>query len=333
MPPPGLPQPARYFPIRNNRYEVGAGFSPLGTNFGNGEQDGLHFQFDNRFHPYRDSKLTARQERLDRYYITSSDGAGLQPMVVTWLLRTLEHEAAQYFRIGKGEGGRQVLDCRLTGAQLVFEPGEGYAGGCTVQPAPRDGIDALACQVQEDIAVMTLDGGKGKLVLLHLCFPNHWSAEAKIGKSFNTLHAPVAGFENTARAAPRLMQSIMEHGPFVRHAWGLAMDDELNRHPDSPQRGNPMGRPGGVTGPDGINMRVERQVLTPLPGTDAFVFLIRTYFLNVAELSAPERTSLRLALKSMTPEQAVYKGLDRVRESVMEVLEKGCVSWGGYRRQ
>ena len=87
-----------------------------------------------------------------------------------------------------------------------------------------------------------------------------------------------------------------------------------------------MERPGEVTRLDEINMRVERQVLTPLPGTDAFVFLIRTYFLNVAELSAPERISLRLALKSMTPEQAAYKGLDRVRESVMEVLEKGCVS-------
>ncbi|MEH2315065.1 MAG: heme-dependent oxidative N-demethylase subunit alpha family protein [Nostoc sp.] len=41
--------------------------------------------------------------------------------------------------------------------------------------------------------------GKNWLSAVHLCYPNHWSAEEKIGKDFATIHALVAGMEKINR--------------------------------------------------------------------------------------------------------------------------------------
>jgi hypothetical protein len=320
MDPPGLSKPARYFPIRNGRHEFSAGFSPLETSFGNGRPDLLHFQLDSQFDHHRKSKLSSRQEQLGKYYFPLIQDHGLRQKVVQWMISRLVIETPDYFTVSVDAEGGKVVHCRLTGEILILDGCGGYMTGGSVRPEYLDGVDALACQVQEDLAVMTMGDGTGKLVLLHLCFPNHWSGEEKIGRNFQEVHQPVAGFERLAQSAPQLMESVMDRGPYVRFAWGLTTDDELNRHPDRSPCGILPRRLDVVEGLDELYMRIERQVLAPLPGTDAFIFLIRTYFLNVAELDGDEQVELSSALVSMTQKQRIYKGLARGWERILELL-------------
>jgi hypothetical protein len=76
--------------------------------------------------------------------------------------------------------------------------------------------------------------------------------------------------------------------------------------------------------PAPLFLRVERQVLWGFPEHDAFVFTIRTYFWDCAELKKdPSRTqALISAIHSMTPESLVYKGLHESKPAVVEWLQK-----------
>jgi len=55
-------------------------------------------------------------------------------------------------------------------------------------------------------------------------------------------------------------------------------------------------------------VRVERQNLIGLKEVNAFIFTIRTYFYNVADLSGDEKISLIKAVGSMTDAALEYKG-------------------------
>ena len=83
-------------------------------------------------------------------------------------------------------------------------------------------LDALARLVAEDLAIIRRDPAEGRdwLAWIHLAFPNHWSPAAKVGRSFLTVHEPVADFDRVARSANRMLEALVHRGPFVRFAWG-----------------------------------------------------------------------------------------------------------------
>jgi hypothetical protein len=105
-------------------------------------------------------------------------------------------------------------------------------------------------------------------------------------------------------------------GPFVRFAWGVATDAELNHHP----RNEFKGREFDPQNPE-LYLRIERQTITSFPFAGGALFTIRTYLLNCAtEISPTERTALVSAIESMTPESLAYKGLERTREEIVRWL-------------
>jgi hypothetical protein len=95
-------------------------------------------------------------------------------------------------------------------------------------------FDALCCQVQEDIAVCQLNRNEDWLAAIHLCAPNHWAPQDKIGKPFNKVHAPVADMEKINASYRKMFDSLVHKGPFTRFAWGIATDTRLNHHPVAP---------------------------------------------------------------------------------------------------
>src|SRR5690606_12959336 len=145
-------------------------------------------------------------------------------------------------------------------------------------PPYRDLFDALASQVQEDLSVWKRDttttmpdpqAGTGEfprewMAAIHLCYANHWGAEEKIGRTFNHVHKPVAGFQKLAQAAPGLVEMMVSKGPFVRFAWGVATDRELNHHP----KNEFQGRQFDPAKPE-LQLRIERQTLTSFPEVGA----------------------------------------------------------------
>lgn len=305
-----LPEPAQFFPFRSGKYDVGANLKRLGFDFGNAEQDQRVFQIDRQWPVYIDEKNRSRREAFAKYVCFDRFDDKLQRAVHRWFIDRLTSEYPQLFRILPREQGEKELHCELSKQTLHFDVDNAWLGGDT---SFHNGFDALCMQAQEDIAVVKVfDDGSDALVAAHLCLPNHWAAQDKIGRSFLRIHEPVADFVKVAQHAAPLMKNMLQAGSYVRFAWGVATDNELNHHPvpppSHPHRPLWHGRRFDPRHPSAF-VRVERQTLTGLPEESAFVFTIRTYFLDIANLTALDRHALVEAIVSMSPAVLSYKGL------------------------
>jgi hypothetical protein len=182
-------------------------------------------------------------------------------------------------------------------------------------------FDALCSQVQEDLAVCQLQDTRDWLATIHLCAPNHWAAEDKIGKPFDAVHAPVPGMEKTMPHYFKMLQSVIHKGPFTRYAWGISTDNRLNHHPVAPPGINQQAWQGRkINEASQLFIRTERQNLVGFPQVNAFLFTIRTYFYEVGLLEDHEKTALWSAVRSMSPDALAYKGLTGVTEFLSQHL-------------
>lgn len=332
-PEPDIPNwlgpPAEYFPLQNGRYEVRPGLARLGTDFGNGAADSRLFQLDRRFPAYRAAKLEARAENLTKYHPPGPLGTAAAARVSRLIARRLRDEYPHGFVLREHAQGRE-LECRLTGETLLFGPDWAWRGTTGNQPTPgyRSALDALAGQMQEDLTVVALGpDGSDCVAGLHLCFPNHWAAGDKIGRSFVATHEPVAGIDPISRNAAKLVRTMIEKGPFVRFAWGLATDDRLNHHPSAPPGTDAaewIGRRFDAARPR-LFLRVERQTTHGLPEAGCALFTIRTYFADCAVLRRdPARNrALQSAIATMPAESLAYKGLSESRAAILDWLRAG----------
>ncbi len=317
-----LPLPAHYWPFSSGDYEVKAGLHRLGTEFGNGRIDDVEFQIDQGWLRHRREKLAARSECLDKYVVETGCTAAAMGALVCHLIQTLVREHPVHFQRVEELPGF-ALRCALSGETLHFDRNWRLTGvqGAGVTPAYRSAFDAVACQIQEDLALVEVHGGGDRVTALHLCLPNHWAARDKIGGDFNAVHGPVPGTTKIQRKSRALVPSLASRGPFVRFAWGLATDTRLNHHPDSPPdwpdelwRGRQFGAPGA-----GMFVRVERQVTVPLAPVSAFLFIIHTYFEDVRALDAALQERLAAAVVSMTLQTRRYKGID---DHALDAIER-----------
>ena len=311
--------PARYFPFAGGRYRVEPGLSKFGRDFGNGAAEGHVFQFDRGFSAYRAAKLAARAERLGKYYQRQEFSPAVAGAATDFITRRLSAENPELFQ-RQDRGDRRTLACRLTGEVLHFDDAMCLTGAeSVVVPPYADAFDALACQVQEDLAVISTAGGRHWLSAVHLCFPNHWAAEDKVGRSFSAIHEPVAGIDPVNRRAETLVRTMTAAADgLVRFAWGVTADPRLNHHPRPPANAPPLvefdpGEPRAF-------VRVERQTMWGLGDAGASLFTIRTYILDCADLSPPERADLTAAVESMTTESLAYKGLAPWKDALVKWL-------------
>jgi hypothetical protein len=182
-------------------------------------------------------------------------------------------------------------------------------------------FDVLCRQVQEDVAVVQLEGDKDWLAAIHLCSPNHWDPRTKIGRPFNEIHMPVPHIERTVKNYQVMLKMIIDKEPFTRFAWGISTDDRLNHHPEPPVGYDPEEWRGRKFS-DQFFVRVERQNLIGLKEVNAFIFTIRTYFYNVEELNSEERKALATAISSMTKESLDYKGMSEFKTKLLSLLAK-----------
>jgi hypothetical protein len=282
------------------------------------------FQLDRHFNAYRQEKLRARRERLKKYYQTRDVEPALDHAVTRFLVNRLITEHPVAFHAAAGPDGMTRLQCRCSGESLQLDPTR-VTGTPPVEPPYVNALDALACQIQEDVAVVQLGADeRGLLRAIHLCFPNHWAAEDKIGKDFVDLHEPVPGMERTHRQAGPSLQALVHRGPYVRFAWGLSTDRRLNHHPEPPPDITANEWQGRRFDPDHpqVWVRVERQVIWGLAEVNAFVFTIRTYFNDLAEVrrDPQQRDALLRAIGSMSPATLNYKGLADYRDDLLRWL-------------
>lgn len=321
---------ACYFPLDNGRYEVKPGLMPLGVDLGNDRIDRQVFQIDSNFAHYRQAKLIERNERLSKYYQTYNY-CGVAGAIACLLITRLTQEYPQYFQLERLSTGDFALHCYLTAETLYLDADWQLQGAqSNVTPAYVSTLDALASQVQEDLAVVCRGSdGANWLSAIHLCYPNHWAAEDKICKDFALVHAPVAGMEKINQRASAIVNTMIAREPMVRFAWGLSTDTRLNHHPQPPlgiSLEQWQGREFNIDNPQ-LYLRIERQTIWGLPEYQAALFTIRTYFRDCRAIKqdAVLRPKLVAALDSMTADSLVYKGLAESKNSILRWLnDESC---------
>jgi hypothetical protein len=322
-----LDRVACYFPLTNGRYEVKPGLVRFGTDFGNQESDQQVFQIDEQFAHYRQVKQLARKERLSKYFQTSNFSKELERTIAQFITNRLTQEYPQWFQL-KQQSNDLILQSQLTQEILRFNQ-EFELQRVETQKESIDYIstlDALANQVQEDLTIVCRAQERHWVSAIHLCFPNHWSAEEKVGREFARVHEPVAGMEALNRRGDAIVHTMITRPPMIRFAWGLSTDTRLNHHPEPPLNISMLewtGRDFNPTEPQ-LYLRVERQVIWGFPEVDAALFTIRTYFHDCQMLKrdAAYRSQLIAAIRSMSPQSLVYKGLATSHTAILKWLEQ-----------
>ena len=319
-----LAAPANYFPFKSGHYKVAAGLFPLDTDFGNGPRDAHIFQLDNLYADYRRQKNQAHDATPEKHYCRATPDPHTSAQAARLIIAQLCRQHPDKFSCQK-QNSQWLLHCRPSGETLCFGP-QYQLQTARETPSYADALDALAHQIQEDFAIVEFSPrGEDRISLLHLSFPNHWSAQEKIGNTFQQAHRGVPGMARINAHGGRLLETAMEKGPYVRFAWGLASDDRLNHHPDTPPGQEQKSWHGRCFSPQDprLMLRVERQVLQGIPQSPGLLFTIRTYLYDVARIKADSGMSsaLRGALLSMSADTLRYKGLDESLAAILNWLD------------
>lgn len=319
---------ACYFPLQNGRYEVKPGMMPLDSKFGN-HADSKLFQLDSNFDSYRKVKLAARKSCLSKYFQTYNYSDSVAEAVAKLIINRLTQEYPQYFHL-VSDGEYLIFKSQLAKETLYlnakFELLK-YESPDKIIPDYISTLDALAAQIQSDIVVISRNSNHDNwMSAIHLCYPNHWSAEEKIGKDFVKTHLPVAGIEKINQRAKAIVNTMIQRKPMVRFAWGLSTDTRLNHHPEPPLNAGFkqwQGRNFEKENPK-LFLRIERQVMWGLPENDAAIFTIRTYFRDCQTIKKDIELNniLSSAIESMTPETLKYKGLTETKNDILAWLNQ-----------
>jgi hypothetical protein len=188
--------------------------------------------------------------------------------------------------------------------------------------------DCAAHSMQEDYAAVRDDGREGDergdaVEYVHVSFPSHWDPREKLGQHFSAVHAPVANNETLLKAHRNIVRAMIAKGPFVRHAWGIARDAELDHHPAAVAERAAF--PHSDRSPEPADLRVERQTTRGFAGLGRAVFTIRTYIVPFTVVRQDPTTSraLAAALRGMSDATREYKGLAGDCDALAEWLEGG----------
>ncbi|MCE9659631.1 MAG: DUF3445 domain-containing protein [Burkholderiales bacterium] len=186
-------------------------------------------------------------------------------------------------------------------------------------PAEKRATALLCLAFEEDFAV--IDGATAVIPWLAVCLPSRWAPEEKVGRHFAEVHAPVADNALLLQASEQLARLVTGTDRWERFVWTISADPRLHQHP---------GR-GKVAWPEDADaetivalasFRHEHQTFIPVAGSGQAVFTIRVSSepLDSALRTRSDASRLRDALGSMSASVLAYRGLEAVRERLLEAL-------------
>lgn len=297
-----LAPPIRYTPFDAGTYAMSPGLSHLRVE----PDDPLRrlIQLDREYPAYRANKQACRAEQLSRYYLEQALPAPTRQRANRLLIEQL---CASYPSLFWREDPHRLV-CRLSGERLSWGPDFDFS-----HPVYASLFDALAAQMQEDLAIWQLDGDRDWLAALHVCAPNDWAPAEKIGQSFDQVHVPVPDMERQRAHYLPLLAGLIRKPAFCRFIWDLRTDSELNHQPEHLAERHPAGADPPPFSPaaPALWVRLERQLLYGLPDCKAVLFMIRTYRYPVESLNSTSLAGLDKALATMSPKLLAYKRLEQ----------------------
>ena len=151
-----------------------------------------------------------------------------------------------------------------------------------------------------------------------VCFPSSWSLAEKIGRPMDVIHGVVPGLNAAiGNQIQGFLKKLRPGLAWLRANWGLSRSPELNQHPE-----RKLPRLDSTVRLGEIWLRIEHQLLTALPRTQAVLFAIRIAMHPLAEIQRDSLIAPRLsrALQTMPDAMAEYKGIARARAKVISLL-------------
>lgn len=182
-------------------------------------------------------------------------------------------------------------------------------------------IDVAGRLVQEDLCVMSRDGGQWLLTAASLCFPSRWRLADKVGHDLTAIHGPVPFYQRIASPVQTFFDRLTPDRPIWRVNWTL-LDDPALFQPEVASRWRDIDLAGRDLG-DVLHFRVERQTLRSLPRSGDVLFTIRTYVRPMRELEAmrPGAFADLADTLATTPGPTIdYKGWAPLRDATIAWL-------------
>lgn len=207
-----------------------------------------------------------------------------------------------------------IVDERVQGS------GEPAIGALLHSLPPAQRATALLCLAfEEDFAV--IDGDDATIPWLAVCLPSRWAPEDKVGRHFAEVHAPVADNALLIAAGEQLARLVTQRERWERAVWTVSADPRLDQHPARGSKAWPNDADAAATGACAV-FRDEYQSFIALPGRRQAVFTIRVDSRPLASALTRREDALRVhaAIESMSSAVLSYRGLDAVRDRLLEWL-------------
>lgn len=217
--------------------------------------------------------------------------------------------------------GVQVVDDQASDlAAGEFGTGDEIGRCLRALPAGWRLAGLMSLTFAEDVAL--IDGRDGSIPWLAVALPSHWAPEAKVGRHFAEVHAPVADNRLLLAAGDHLTALVTGEERWERFVWTLTGHPRLHAHP---QRVDPVRWP--VTRqPDELAtltwFRTEHQSFIPVPQARQALFTIGVEVQRLDQALAEPGRARRVhdALASMSAEVLAYRGLTDVRTPLLAWL-------------
>lgn len=186
-----------------------------------------------------------------------------------------------------------------------------------VEPQADRSLENLGRQWEADFIL--LNSADFKMAGGCVCFPSSWNLQESTGKSLGEVHGTVPLLtEQIGDKIDRFLHKIPDGQAFLRRNWGLTRSPHLNYHPA-------LKRPQmdvTVTMSD-VYLRIEHQAFVRLPSGVLLGVRIEPVNLKQVIEEAPQTARrLRVQLKTMPDEVAIYKGLDQAIPRIVELLDQ-----------
>lgn len=180
-------------------------------------------------------------------------------------------------------------------SEEIYKPICEYIADQTSQPINT--FQNLAQNLAEDVIIHRIENKKDWMCAGHICLPSGWWPEEKIGKPLKEIHSPIPGMKDNHF---KLVETIINSGPFLRYVWSVVFENKLNFHPSLPKK---------TFSPDDlVYLKIEEQMTIGFPQIQAALFVLRQNILMPKEIDYP---ILYLSCKNMTEEQKEYKGISQ----------------------
>ncbi len=195
----------------------------------------------------------------------------------------------------------------------------GSANSTDEVATPAERLRQLGGEWEPDFMIVAPDD-RGRFVLRAgcVCFPSGWALEEKLGLPIEEIHGVVPGLN--AAVGAKIHQFLTRLKPGIgwyRSNWGISSSAEFNQHPS-----RAINQLTKDTSPASTWLRIEHQVLTSLPGSNAILFGIRLENVALAQMKEDVaiRGGLRHALATMPDAMAAYKNLTALRPALLDYL-------------